>query len=118
MTGSPVFLPVSIEIPGGSLPSPAEPPIVTLAWENPTGTLPTAGTLARLTPDTVQLLALKSRPGSQTVDLRVRNPAATTLRPILVLAGKRYPLGAIPAGTVATFRLNSGRAAQRVPLGG
>ncbi|MBP6506291.1 MAG: glycoside hydrolase family 38 [Opitutaceae bacterium] len=95
-----------------------QPPIVTLAWENPTGTLPTAGTLARLTPDTVQLLALKSRPGSQTVDLRVRNPAATTLRPILVLAGKRYPLGAIPAGTVATFRLNSGRAAQRVPLGG
>ncbi|MBS0631907.1 MAG: glycoside hydrolase family 38 [Verrucomicrobia bacterium] len=94
-----------------------QPPIVTMAWVNPLGTLPATGSLATLTPPAAQLLALKSVPGDRTVDVRLKNPTNGTLRPVLTLAGKRYALGAIAPGVVATYRIGSSGAAKTVKLG-
>jgi len=93
-----------------------QPPIATQAWENRSGVLPPTGSLARLVPDSVQLLALRSESGDRTVQVRVKNPTAATQRPVLTLAGQSHALGAVAAGTVATFRIAKG--ARPVPLGG
>lgn len=94
-----------------------QPPIVTMAWVNPLGTLPTTGSLATLTPPAAQLLALKSTPGDRTVDVRLKNPTNAPLRPVLTLAGKRYALGSIAPGVVATYRIGRSGAAKAVKLG-
>lgn len=93
-----------------------QPPLTLPIWENRTGTLPTNGSLAKLTPTTVQLLALHSSPGETPARLRLRNPTRATLRPVLTLAGRRYALGAVAPGEIATFRLGL-TSAKRVPLG-
>jgi alpha-mannosidase len=95
-----------------------QPPLITMVWENRAGTLPATASLASLAPDTVQLLALKGQPGEPTVELRLKNPSDATLRPVLTLAGKRYSLGPVAAGAVATFQLGRSRTAKRVTLGG
>jgi alpha-mannosidase len=94
-----------------------QPPLTMQIWENRTGTLPATGSLARLTPDTVQLLALHHSLGDTTVRLRLRNPTNQPLRPVLTLAGKRYALGAVAPGEIATFQLGRSTT-KRVPLGG
>jgi hypothetical protein len=95
-----------------------QPPLITMVWENRSGTLPATASLASLAPATVQLLALKSEPDESTVELRLKNPSDATLRPVLTLVGKRYSLGPVAAGAVATFQLGRSRTAKRVPLGG
>jgi alpha-mannosidase len=94
----------------------SQPPIATQAWENRSGVLPPTGSLARLVPDSVQLLALRSEPGDRTVQVRVKNPTAATQRPVLTLAGNSHALGPVKAGVVATFRI--AKAVRPVPLGG
>ncbi len=94
-----------------------QPPIVTLAWENRTGTVPSTGSLARLTPDAVQLLALKSSANGRTIEIRVKNPTAASLRPVLTLAGQRHALGPVKSGAIATFRLGRGQGTRRIALG-
>jgi alpha-mannosidase len=93
-----------------------QPPIVTMAWENRTGTLPATGSLARLTPDSVQILALQSSPKDTSVRVRLRNPTNQPLRPVLTLAGRRHTLGAVGPREIATFRLDR-NGSKRVPLG-
>jgi alpha-mannosidase len=93
-----------------------QPPLTMQIWENRTGTLPATGSLARLTPDAVQLLALHHSPSDSSIRVRLRNPTNQPLRPVLTLAGKRYPLGKVTAGEIATFRL-SRSGAKRGPLG-
>lgn len=94
-----------------------QPPLVTMAWVNPTGTLPATGSLATLTPPAAQLLALKSAPGDRTVEVRLKNPTNAPLRPVLTLAGQRHALGPVAAGAIATFRLGRTGSVKRVPLG-
>jgi alpha-mannosidase len=93
----------------------SQPPIITQVWANPTGDLPATGSLARLTPDDIELLAL--RPAGADVLVRLRNPTDRPLRPTLRLAGRRHALGPVKPGEVATFRLGPTKA-QRVSLGG
>lgn len=94
-----------------------QPPLATQIWENHAGDLPITGSLARLTPDAVQLLALKAGPASGTIEVRVKNPTNGVLRPVLTLGGKRCALGAVASGDVATYRVGRSGKAVRVPLG-
>lgn len=94
-----------------------QPPLTLQIWENRTGNLPATGTLARLTPDTVELLALKPAATGAGIEVRLRNPTNQPVRPVLTLAGRRHAaLGTVAPGEIATFRL--GRSGtKRVRLG-
>lgn len=94
-----------------------QPPIVTMAWVNPAGTLPSSGSLARLTPTSAQLLALKDSPDRRGLDVRLKNPTDSKLRPVLTLAGRRHALGPVEPGAVTTFRIGRRGQVKRVPLG-
>jgi alpha-mannosidase len=95
-----------------------QPPLTLQIWENRTGNLPATGTLARLTPDTVELLALKPAATGAGIEVRLRNPTNQPVRPVLTLAGPRHAaLGTVAPGEIATFRL--GRSGtKRVLVGG
>jgi alpha-mannosidase len=94
----------------------SQPPLITMAWENRTGTLPITASLATLTSPDVQLLALKSGPNGRGLELRVKSFAASPRRPVLRLGQKTIRLGSVLPGEVATFRL-SGTSARRIKLG-
>ena len=96
-----------------------QPPIITMAWENRTGTLPLSGSLASLTSPDVQLLALKSGPNGRGLELRVKSYATSPRRPVLRLGGKNIRLGSVQSGEVATFRLLGAKSThpRRVMLG-
>lgn len=94
----------------------SQPPLTLQIWENRTGTLPATGSLARLTPDTVELLALKPAATGAGIEVRLRNPTNRPVRPVLTLAGRRHAPGTVAPGEIATFRL--GRSGtKRVRLG-
>ncbi len=95
-----------------------QPPLATQVWENRAGDLPITGSLARLTPDAGQLLALKAGEAAGTLAVRVKNPTNGVLRPMLTLGRKRINLGPIEPGAVATFVVGRGAKARRVALGG
>lgn len=95
-----------------------QPPLATQVWENRAGDLPITGSLARLTPDAGQLLALKAGATAGTLEVRVKNTTNGVLRPVLALGGKRINLGPIEPGAVATFVVGRGAKARRVALGG
>lgn len=95
----------------------SQPPIVTMAWENRAGTLPSSGSLATLTSPDVQLLALKSGPGGRGLELRLKNYATSSRRPVLRLGKKFIRLGTVESGEVATFRI-VGISSRRMKLGG
>jgi len=94
----------------------SQPPLITMAWENRTGTLPATGSLATLTSPDVQLLALKSGPGGRGLELRVKSYAPSPRRPVLRLGQKTIRLGPVSPGEVATFRV-AGASARRIRLG-
>ncbi len=94
-----------------------QPPLAMQVWANPDGDLPVTGSLAQLTPDAVQLLALKAGEAAGTLAVRVKNPTNGVLRPMLTLGSKRYALGPVAAGDVATFIVGRGAKARRVALG-
>ncbi|MEO6873733.1 MAG: hypothetical protein ABI222_02810, partial [Opitutaceae bacterium] len=94
----------------------SQPPIITMGWENRTGTLPITASLASLTPSDVQLLALKPGPAGRGLELRVKNYASQSRSPVLRLAGKTIRLGALQPKEIVTFRI-TGRQARRVMLG-
>ena len=94
-----------------------QPPLTMQVWENRDGTLPATGTLARLTPDSIELLALKPAAVGGNIEVRLRNPTNQSVRPVLTLAGKRYALGPVAPGEIASFRLNRS-SAKHVRLGG
>jgi alpha-mannosidase len=81
-----------------------QPPIATLAWENPAGTLPASGSIAALTPSEVRVLALKPGPDGTGLDVRVQNLAGLPVRPVLRLGVHVHRLGRIQPGEIATFR--------------
>lgn len=95
----------------------SQPPLTLQIWENRTGTLPATGTLSRLIPDTIELLALKPTATGGVIETRLRNPTNQPVRPVLTLAGRRHALGTVAPGEIATFRLNRS-GAKRKPLGG
>jgi alpha-mannosidase len=92
-----------------------QPPVVTMAWENPGGTLPATGSLASLTPTDLRVLALKPAADGRGVELRLQNLAGKAHRPVLRLGGKTHRLGRVGAGEIATFRIGS--SAKRIALG-
>ena len=97
----------------------SQPPLLTMAWENRTGTLPISGSLATLTSPDVQLLALKSGPNGRGLELRLKSYATSPRRPVLRVGGKTIRLGPVQPGEVATFRLASAAStsARRIWLG-
>jgi alpha-mannosidase len=94
-----------------------QPPLATQVWENRTGDLPVSGSLAQLTSGNVQLLALRSAPGANDLEVRVKNSTSATQRPVLTLAGKRCALGPVESGAVATFRIGRSGKVRRIALG-
>jgi hypothetical protein len=94
----------------------SQPPLITMAWENRTGTLPTSGSLAALMSPDVQLLALKPGPNGRGLAVRLKSYATSPRRPVLRLGRKTIRLGPVSPGEVATFRV-SGSTARRVMLG-
>ncbi len=94
-----------------------QPPLATQVWENRAGDLPVTGSLAQLTTGNVQLLALRSAPGANAIEVRVKNCTDDTQRPVLTLAGKRCALGPVEPRAVATFRIGHSGKVRRVALG-
>ena len=94
----------------------SQPPLITMGWENRTGTLPITGSLAALTSSDVQLLALKSGPNGRGLELRLKSYAKSPRRPVLRLGKKTIRLGPVLPGEVATFRV-TGVSARKVMLG-
>jgi alpha-mannosidase len=95
-----------------------QPPVITQVWANPAGTLPPTGSLARLTPDSVELLALKPAATAGALDLRLRNPTDRPQRPRLNLGPRTIALGPLAPGEIATWTLPTSGRPQRHPLGG
>ena len=94
----------------------SQPPLITMAWENRAGTLPTSGSLAALTPSDVQLLALKPGPDGRGLELRVKSYATSVRRPVLRLGKKTVRLGPVQPFELATFRI-TGSTARGIKLG-
>lgn len=97
----------------------SEPPVATMAWENPHGDLPTVASLAALAPADILLLALKSGPEGRGLDLRVQNRAAVARTARFRWAGRSQVLGRLLPGEIATFRFagNPTRPPRRIELG-
>lgn len=89
----------------------SQPPIVTTARENPHGDLASSGSFAALAPARgLRLLSLAPAPSSGAYELRVHNVGERATSATFTLAGRRYALGNLAAGEIATFALSRGRA--------
>ncbi|HEY8966204.1 MAG TPA: hypothetical protein VIM58_07165, partial [Candidatus Methylacidiphilales bacterium] len=81
------------------------------------GDLPRRGSLAALRPASLELLALKRAEDGRGFVVRLRASARRTVAAKLAWLGRTVSLGAVPGGTIASFRLVlSGKAWKASPV--
>lgn len=81
-----------------------QPPAVMLVPAKK-GKMPRAGSVMSLSPDSVQLLALKPAESGKGFVLRVRETSGRSVRPRLKWLGKSHKLDKISGGAIASWRL-------------
>jgi len=92
-----------------------QPPVALLVPPHP-GTLGRSGSLAQLTPPTVQLLALKRAQDGDGLILRLQETAGRSVTPRLKLLGQSVALSKLPAHRIVTWRLRqTGRGWKATP---
>ncbi|MEI6085443.1 MAG: glycoside hydrolase family 38 [Verrucomicrobiota bacterium] len=81
-----------------------QPPVVLLVPAKP-GKLPRTGSLATLTPATVQILALKKAEDGRGLILRVQETSGKACTPQFTWLGKKLKLGKLAGNAIASWRI-------------
>ncbi|HOF17482.1 MAG TPA: glycoside hydrolase family 38 [Phycisphaerae bacterium] len=82
-----------------------EQPPVTLPVPATEGDFPREGSILRIAPEGLRLLAFKQACDGEGWILRLQNTTDEALRPALTLLGRNLPLAEVPAGRIATWRI-------------
>jgi len=88
-----------------------EPPVVLITSAHP-GTLPDTGSLARLEPEHVTLLAAYAEPAGN-LHVRIQNISKKATNARLVFGDQSYPLGTLSAFQIKTVMVQTGAGKKR-----